>query len=710
MKCKIMMLVTFMLLAILMVGSVSAGDNAGFNETLTVDDADEAFSDVLENDETETLTVDEMDEDSLEISDENTLNDDPYRTFVVLDREINIDSDEGVAGITIGPELKNGGASFVILDGNKIIYNASVNDPNWEYIDGNYKYTTSPNKLNLTQVKDGDDLKITFIGSNGNEVKKYREMVRVGLKDSTIKFYYPSFPLEFSIDCETEFSTNDLQTIFANVTVTRNLEGRMVLRDANGTILYEKYTFDFNESYINVYDYGLTLGDENGFIFKNLNDNDIVIFEFFNDNDEKILGYSFSVHFKNNTTVQFEDIGYDESLYFIFTHQDGKTGIWDQYGPLMTGINLNPKLIREGGYFVITDGATEMYRSHTTEFASDTPRHWHVGDGFFKCHAYTIDIKLKNVCSGDLIKFAFINSQGVEIEKYTIYRFISITGSKIHFYEKVDSNLKIDAVNIYEGDKATITVTTRPQFTGNVTVQIGESSYVVNVTNGTGNLSVSGLKLGKYTATATLNATDLFYQSVKDTTFTVKGKTNIKASAITTTYGTSKTLVVTLKDTKGNVLADKKVTIVLNGVETTLKTNSKGQVSLAIGTKLAANKYTAKFTFAGDSLYDKSSGPVNVVVNKAKPKLTAKNKVLKLKKAKKYSVILKTDKGKALSKVSITIKVKGKKYTAKTNSNGKATFNLKKLTKKGKWTANVEFKGNKNFSKVTKSVKISVKK
>ena len=57
----------------------------------------------------------------------------------------------------------------------------------------------------------------------------------------------------------------------------------------------------------------------------------------------------------------------------------------------------------------------------------------------------------------------------------------------------------------------------------------------------------------------------------------------------------------------------------------------------------------------------------------------------------------------------MTLKVKGKTYTAKTNAKGKATFNLKKLTKKGKYTAVVTFKGNKYYNKITKKVKITVK-
>ena len=47
---------------------------------------------------------------------------------------------------------------------------------------------------------------------------------------------------------------------------------------------------------------------------------------------------------------------------------------------------------------------------------------------------------------------------------------------------------------------------------------------------------------------------------------------------------------------------------------------------------------------------------------------------------------------------------------AKTNSKGKATFNLKKLTKKGTYTATVKYKGDKYNKAASKKVKIKVKK
>ena len=92
-------------------------------------------------------------------------------------------------------------------------------------------------------------------------------------------------------------------------------------------------------------------------------------------------------------------------------------------------------------------------------------------------------------------------------------------------------------------------------------------------------------------------------------------------------------------------------------------------------------------------------------------KLTAKKKTFKAKvKTKKYTVVLKDSKGKAIKKVKLTLKVKGKTYKATTNAKGKATFKIKNLKKKGKYTAKVNFAGNDLYNKVAKSVKITVKK
>ena len=191
----------------------------------------------------------------------------------------------------------------------------------------------------------------------------------------------------------------------------------------------------------------------------------------------------------------------------------------------------------------------------------------------------------------------------------------------------------------------------------------------------------------------------------------VQVPTTITAPAVTTVYNTNKNLVVTLKDGNGNAVANAKVTIVLNGVKKVLTTNAKGQATLAIPANLVPKTYSASISYDGDATHMKSSAKVNVVVKKANVKLTAKKKTFKAKvKNKKYTVTLKNNKNKVMKKVKLTLKIKGKTYKATTNAKGKATFKIKKLTKKGKYTAKVIFNGDKYFNKLTKKVKIKIKK
>ena len=90
-------------------------------------------------------------------------------------------------------------------------------------------------------------------------------------------------------------------------------------------------------------------------------------------------------------------------------------------------------------------------------------------------------------------------------------------------------------------------------------------------------------------------------------------------------------------------------------------------------------------------------------------KITAKKKTFKKSlKVKKYSITLKSGKT-PIKKVQVTIKVGKKTYKAKTNAKGKATFKIKKLTKKGKYNAVIKFKGNKSYKATSKKVKITIK-
>ena len=197
--------------------------------------------------------------------------------------------------------------------------------------------------------------------------------------------------------------------------------------------------------------------------------------------------------------------------------------------------------------------------------------------------------------------------------------------------------------------------------------------------------------------------------------FFVKTSSFISAKDVNVVYQNNGKVTVTLYDNndgKGkNPIVNAEVVITLNGKTYKATTNSKGIATVTIAAKLVPKKYTATVSYAGTNITVGDKETFKFTVKKATPKLTAKKKTFKAKtKVKKYTIVLKDNKNKAMKKVKVYLKVKGKTYTAKTNSKGKATFKIKNLKKKGTYKAKVTFKATKYFNKVTKTAKIKVKR
>ena len=241
---------------------------------------------------------------------------------------------------------------------------------------------------------------------------------------------------------------------------------------------------------------------------------------------------------------------------------------------------------------------------------------------------------------------------------------------------------------------------------GKVTFNISGELIDVDVVDG---FAKAKLKEGVNNITAQLNGIN-YNTSANSTSVFLKYTTGITAPQIKSTYGTAKTLVITLKDSKGNPLSAMNITVNFNGKTNTLKTDKNGQIKIS-SKGLAPKTYKLTLTFKGDDTYVKSSKNTKIIVQKAKSKITAKKKTFKKsQKTKKYTITLKNSKGKPIKKVKVTLKIKGKKtITAKTNSKGKATFKIKKLNKKGKFKATIKFKGNKYYKATSKKSKITIK-
>ena len=184
----------------------------------------------------------------------------------------------------------------------------------------------------------------------------------------------------------------------------------------------------------------------------------------------------------------------------------------------------------------------------------------------------------------------------------------------------------------------------------------------------------------------------------------------IEAANVSAAYNTGKYLTATVRDVYGAVINGVDVTIKLsNGALSTKTTDKNGQVKLLLNT-LTPNTYTAAITVDGFGKYVKSNATTKITVKKDTIKITAKAKTFKKSlKTKKYAITLKNSKGKAVKNLKVTLKVNGKTYTAKTNSKGKSTFKITKLTKKGIFKAAITFKETVLYKKATKTVKIKIK-
>ena len=129
-----------------------------------------------------------------------------------------------------------------------------------------------------------------------------------------------------------------------------------------------------------------------------------------------------------------------------------------------------------------------------------------------------------------------------------------------------------------------------------------------------------------------------------------------------------KNFSITLKDSKGNVLAKKQVLISFNGKIYKRTTNAKGvaTVKVALAKK---GTYPVVISFLGDDKYNGSFAVAKVKVNPQKVKLTvAKKKYKASKKKKVLTAKLLASNKKAIKGKKLVFTVNKKKYKAKTNN------------------------------------------
>ncbi|WP_304087286.1 hypothetical protein [Methanobrevibacter ruminantium] len=284
------------------------------------------------------------------------------------------------------------------------------------------------------------------------------------------------------------------------------------------------------------------------------------------------------------------------------------------------------------------------------------------------------------------IEIPAINISGITVEKIND----NVVGESVNLLMvnsergilATTNSINIENVSSFDGLK---------QFKFNVTSIGGESG--INIPQG-GNIDINGSSGGP----TVMVATTIVAKAMKTTT--VNTKINGKKAG--------KNYSITLKDSKGNVLAGKQVLISFNGKIYKRTTNAKGVASVKIALAKKGT-YPVVVSFLGDEKYNGSFAVAKVKVNPQKVKLTIPKKTYKRSKKTKYLyATLKATNKKAIKGKKLTFTVNGKKYTAKTNAKGIAKVKVK-LSKRKTYKFTVKFAGDNTFKKISKKGKVVIK-
>lgn len=173
----------------------------------------------------------------------------------------------------------------------------------------------------------------------------------------------------------------------------------------------------------------------------------------------------------------------------------------------------------------------------------------------------------------------------------------------------------------------------------------------------------------------------------------------ISANNVVKYYKNSTKLVGTLKDDKGNVLADVVVSITIGKSTYKVATDANGKFTLALNQ--AKGTYNVTIDVAGAQFVPTTK---KVTLKVVKP--TMKAVKAKVKKGKYLQVVFKNASGKAIKKQKVTLKVKGKTYTVTTNAKGIAQVKLN--IKKGTYKVVAAFKKVNPYGKTTSTIKVKV--
>lgn len=474
--------------------------------------------------------------------------------------------------------------------------------------------------------------------------------------------------------------------------------------------------------------YGMIFSGPNN----NIKDNDILANGTGEDVDLKLrdsLGYgNAGIYLSGNATnnlIQSNNIT-SQSGYAIVSETSGNT-IMDNYlqsemGNSTSGINGTSGNIIEANYiYTVTGGIDDVeipyLGSGNITLRVQSPSGVSVdGALVYFYDDYDVFIGNATVLNG----VAIINHQLDESyssigAQYTVRAVLykddfKVTGFESNNLVVTKGNLNVEVTDVYVKDGIT------GKFTAKVTNGIGKpvSGLTVRfydfdtpdrqgwgnaITDSNGIATLThfvdenfGEEFGKVT-TITAVVRESEYYAVSNGTSTL---TILDIAPITITINSkvgSGGVLATIVDNNGLAVANKQVSVSIDGKSQNVKTNANGEVILP---SVSGGSHNVVISSAKDSLYDAKSASSKVTVV---PAITGnKDANVYFGNTVQYKIRLADKKGNYLkANNKITIKVNGKNVNLKTDSSGYVSYSVKKV---GTYTINAEYNGYKVSNKI----------
>ena len=161
-------------------------------------------------------------------------------------------------------------------------------------------------------------------------------------------------------------------------------------------------------------------------------------------------------------------------------------------------------------------------------------------------------------------------------------------------YKKSDYNVTYECV----GDVLTVNIS--ENVTGNVTIQIGNNTYVAKINNATASFNLSDLDTGYYNIVILCSGDEIYANSSIEGNISISRPYSLIADDLIKYYGGSERFYMYLHDGNSRPVANAKLTLEINGVSYSRTTNENGSASIAIN--LNAGEYIVTVSYNGTDL------------------------------------------------------------------------------------------------------------